>query len=137
VENITEALRTTNYGRCVFAMDNDVVDHQVVNIQFESGIVASFTMSGFNNVQSRTIRIAGTEGEIWGNFGMMQEALAIAAVSLDDEAKTDEMLDFVFQSGSHVLGVTTGGNLGPQLINVVDRDGLGNEVGPNYNVEWL
>ena len=68
VENITEALRTTDYGRCVFAMDNDVVDHQVVNIQFESGIVASFTMSGFNNVQSRTIRIAGTEGEIWGNF---------------------------------------------------------------------
>lgn len=68
VENITEALRTTNYGRCVFAMDNDVVDHQVVNIQFESGIVASFTMSGFNNIQSRTIRIAGTEGEIWGNF---------------------------------------------------------------------
>jgi len=77
------------------------------------------------------------KGEIWGNFGMMQEALTIAAVSLDDEAKTDEILDFVFQSGEHVFESTTGGNLAPQLINVVNRDGFGNEVGPNYNVEWL
>ena len=67
-ENIMEALRTTDYGRCVFAMDNDVVDHQVVNIEFEDGLIASFTMSGFNNDQTRTIRIAGTEGEIWGDF---------------------------------------------------------------------
>ena len=67
-ENIMEALRTTDYGRCVYAMDNDVVDHQVVNIEFEDGIIASFTMSGFNNDQTRTLRIAGTEGEIWGNF---------------------------------------------------------------------
>ena len=63
-----EALRTTDYGRCVYAMDNDVVDHQVVNIEFEDGIIASFTMSGFNNDQTRTLRIAGTEGEIWGDF---------------------------------------------------------------------
>ena len=76
-------------------------------------------------------------GEIWGNFGMMQEALAISAISLDDEAKTDEILDFVFRNGSHVTGTTTGGNLGPQLINVVNRDGFGDEVGPNYNSEWL
>ena len=67
-ENIMEALRTTNYGRCVFDMDNDVVDHQVLNMEFEDGILASFTMSGFNNIQTRTLRIAGTEGEIWGNF---------------------------------------------------------------------
>jgi len=67
-ENIMEALRTTDYGKCVFKMDNDVVDHQTVNMLFEDGITVTFTMSGFNNIQTRTIRIAGTEGEIWGDF---------------------------------------------------------------------
>ena len=67
-DNIMEALRTTDYGKCVFKMDNDVVDHQTVNMLLEDGITVTFTMSGFNNVQTRKIRIAGTEGEIWGDF---------------------------------------------------------------------
>lgn len=67
-ENIMEALRTTDYGKCVFRMDNDVVDHQVLNLQFSDGVTAVFTMDGFNSIQTRTLRIAGTEGEIWGDF---------------------------------------------------------------------
>ncbi len=46
-ENIMEALRTTNYGRCVFKMDNDVVDHQTVNLLFKDGVTATFQMIGF------------------------------------------------------------------------------------------
>ncbi|MBR2340705.1 MAG: Gfo/Idh/MocA family oxidoreductase [Clostridia bacterium] len=62
-EEITEALRTGPYGRCVYACDNDVVDHQVVNMEFDGGATVSFTMSAFNK-GGRFIRIFGTKGEI-------------------------------------------------------------------------
>lgn len=68
VENITEACKTTNYGRCVFQMDNDVVDHQVVNLLMEDNTTVSFQMIGFTATQNRTIRVMGTKGEIWGDL---------------------------------------------------------------------
>ena len=67
-ENILQTLDETNYGKCVFRMDNDVVDHQTLNMLMEDGITVTFQMTGFTNVQTRTIRIMGTEGEIWGDF---------------------------------------------------------------------
>lgn len=67
-ENIREALRTTDYGKCVFKMDNDVVDHQVVNMLLEGGATVSFTMCGFTELQKRNIFIMGTEGEIIGDM---------------------------------------------------------------------
>jgi len=48
IENITDALRTGPYGLCAFgATGNDVVDHQVVNMEFEGGSTASFTMVAY------------------------------------------------------------------------------------------
>ena len=67
-ENILKALDETDYGRCVFKMDNDVVDHQTCNMQFANGAVATFHMSAFNSLQTRYIRIMGTEGEVWGRM---------------------------------------------------------------------
>lgn len=67
-QNIMEALRKTDYGRCVFKMDNDVVDHQIVNLLMEDNVTVSFQMIGFTAKQDRTIRVMGTEGEIWGNL---------------------------------------------------------------------
>lgn len=67
-ESILEALRTTNYGRCVYKMDNNVCDHQVLSILLTNGVTANFTVSGFNAVQTRRLRITGTEGELWGDF---------------------------------------------------------------------
>ena len=66
-ETITEALRTGPYGRCVYACDNDVVDHQVVNMEFAGGRTASFTMTAFNMAGGRKTRIHGTCGEIYGD----------------------------------------------------------------------
>lgn len=62
-EEVVEAIKTTQYGKCVFKCDNNVVDHQVVNLRFEDGVYADFTMSAFNR-GGRVIRIMGTKGEI-------------------------------------------------------------------------
>lgn len=64
--DVEKALRETDYGKCVYSCDNNVVDHQVVNLEFEGGITASFTMSAYNK-GGRSIRIMGTEGELYGN----------------------------------------------------------------------
>ena len=45
IENVTDALNSTNYGKCVYETDNDVVDHQVVNVEYAGGVTASITMS--------------------------------------------------------------------------------------------
>ena len=48
-DEVTTALNTTDYGLCVFHANNDVVDHQVVNMEFEGGTTVSFTMNAFNS----------------------------------------------------------------------------------------
>ncbi len=66
-DSVRQALRTGPYGRCVYHCDNDVVDHQVVNLQFENGITASFTMCAFTWDGGRTVKIMGSEGMLTGD----------------------------------------------------------------------
>lgn len=67
--NIIQGLRETDYGRCVYRSDNNVVDHQVVNMEFEGGATAMFSMCGFTYEQERRIQIMGTGGELRGEDG--------------------------------------------------------------------
>lgn len=66
-QGIINALQEGAYGRCVYESDNDVVDHQVVNLLYEGGITASFTMIGTSQYRDREIIIFGTRGELRGN----------------------------------------------------------------------
>jgi len=65
--DLNEALVKGRYGRCVYKCDNNVVDHQTVNIEFTDGVIAAFTMSAFNR-GGRFIRIMGTRGELISNI---------------------------------------------------------------------
>ena len=65
--DIEKALRTSPYGKCVFKSDNNVVDRQVVNLEFDGGTTVAFAMSAFNK-GGRQLRIMGTKGEITANM---------------------------------------------------------------------
>ena len=62
-EQRIEFLRTSNYGRCVYDVDNDAVDHQVVAIEFDGGATGTFTMTAFAP-GGRQLRLHGTHGYI-------------------------------------------------------------------------
>ncbi len=66
-EDVMKALQTTDYGLCVFQANNDVVDHQVVNMEFADRVTVSFSMNAFN-AGGRYIRIFGTKGELYANM---------------------------------------------------------------------
>ncbi len=63
-----KALAEGPYGRCVYRCDNDVVDHQVVNMEFANEVTAAFTMCAFTNNNDRTIKLMGSKGEIRGSI---------------------------------------------------------------------
>lgn len=67
-EGIIRALKEGPFGRCVYRCDNNVVDHQVVNMEFASGANANFIMSGLTKSGTRRVQIMGTQGEIIGDM---------------------------------------------------------------------
>jgi len=66
-EDVIENLRKTSYGKCVFHSDNDVLDHQVVSMQFKGGATATLTVNAFNR-GGRYTRVYGTKGELYAYF---------------------------------------------------------------------
>jgi predicted dehydrogenase len=89
-EGVLAALRDGPYGRCVYECDNDVVDHQVVNLLFEGGRTATFTMTAFNEYQDRQTHIFGTRGEIYGDgstlllFDFLTDSRKVVRVEASD-----------------------------------------------------
>lgn len=65
---VLKVLRTTQYGKCVYKCDNDVVDHQTVNMEFEDGTLISLTMSAF--AKGRRLRVMGTKGDLVANMSL-------------------------------------------------------------------
>ena len=95
-EALIEALKTGPYGRCAYACDNDVVDHQLTDIVFENGVKATLTMMGFTSACGRIMKFFGTHGEVVLNeeeeyvrlkpFGGTAENYPIAELIAKDSA---------------------------------------------------
>ncbi|HJM67748.1 MAG TPA: Gfo/Idh/MocA family oxidoreductase, partial [Candidatus Thalassarchaeaceae archaeon] len=72
VEVGEDAMRThvaaSDYGRCVWHCDNDVVDRQSVIIEFEDGCVATHDMVTNTADGTRRIQLTGTKGDICGDM---------------------------------------------------------------------
>jgi hypothetical protein len=65
---ILDFLKTTDYGRCVYRMDNDQCDHYTTNILFKDNITASFNMEAFTPWGGRRTRVMGSMGFIEGDM---------------------------------------------------------------------
>ena len=63
-----EKLKTDWYGRCVYHCDNDVVDHQTVNMEMEDGTTVTLVMNGQSDEECRTMRWDGTKATLYGKF---------------------------------------------------------------------
>lgn len=64
---IDEELRSGKFGRCVYHCNNDVADHQVVNMELENETTISFVANAFTLNDFRGTHIKMTHGEIDGN----------------------------------------------------------------------
>jgi predicted dehydrogenase len=62
------ALETGPYGRCVYRCDNNVVDHQTVNMAYQSGASVVLVMHGHSHQEGRTMRYDGTRATLIGRF---------------------------------------------------------------------
>ena len=105
-ERIVKAYESNGYGRCVFACDNNVVDHQETNILFENGVTANLCMMGFTGSNGRIYKFHGTYGEI--DLDEERRELVIKRFSQKDEVITFSQLPDV--TGGH-----GGGDMG--LVN--------------------
>ena len=63
-----EQLKSDWYGRCVYRCDNDVVDHQTVNMELEDGTTVTLVMNGQSDEECRTMRWDGTKATLYGKF---------------------------------------------------------------------
>ncbi len=68
IEDKIELLKTSPYGVCAYKSDNNVVDHQSVNVMFRNGATGTHNMVGGTSYGTRTIHITGTKGVIEGDF---------------------------------------------------------------------
>lgn len=65
---ILEYLRSTNYGRCVYRMDNDQPDHYITSVLFDDNITVNFSMEAFTSYSGRRTRVMGSMGDMVGDM---------------------------------------------------------------------
>lgn len=94
-------LETSNYGRCVYRMDNDVVDNQVIAFNFEGGGSGTLTMHGLSAQEGRTIRIDGTKASLRAVFNDGFFEIKLEPHGLGGRGELIGMLESATAGGRH------------------------------------
>lgn len=63
-EVLKKAIQEGPYGRCVYQCDNDVADHQSVQMKFENGVTATFNATAFTKNGGRITVFRFSAGEL-------------------------------------------------------------------------
>ncbi len=71
------ALGEGPYGRCVYRCDNNVVDHQTVNMELESGTSVVLVMHGHSHCEGRTMRYEGTRATLLGRYYATEQVIEV------------------------------------------------------------
>ena len=114
-EDIMEFIRTSDWGRCVYHCDNDVVDHQVVATEMENGVTASLTMTAFDC--NRTIEVHGTRGTLRGGEPFVEGG----AAELWFRDHRDGKFEAIPVEEPHDDGYTSHGGGDYGIIDALDR----------------
>jgi len=120
IENVTLALQEGPYGRCVYDGQNDVVDHQVVNISFAQGQSASFSMvSATERTCERHTRVFGSKGQ------------------LETDGETVTLVEFATGRRSAFHPLRTGGLSAEEVAGTADPESADASAAPRVDVGRL
>ena len=100
-EYILEQLKTTNYGRCVYRMENDQPDHYVTSMEFEDEITANFSMEAFTSYHGRRTRIMGSHGDIIGDMKEFIHTDFLTGKVTKWDISVEEEKNSGYQGGGH------------------------------------
>lgn len=99
-QEVFDWLKDSDFGRCVFHSDNNVVDHQVVSMEFEGKVSVNLTMTAFD--EGRHLEVFGTKGVLKGGHFLKQETGYDIIVHTFDGNRESHIVEV--DAGDHHMG---------------------------------
>lgn len=94
-EKLYEAIKTGPYGQCAFHCDNNVVDNQIVMMDFDNGVKAELTMTAFAG--GRRYHLFGT----LGNVLLDGDTITITVFGDKEKTQTLKLSDLIEKGHAH------------------------------------